>query len=201
MKLRPTKQMKTSLAVLIACCALAQGQQTNSYIPYLSGDTLEDAEWSLLYTLRNDRPVALVHSKNHQARSYPILYDDLTNHLASAEELLATLKRETNYTAAINLLCTSGEVCKVRGHAWFTPPHLTAEYRLQPFQERQCSVCGKFESRSMPPWPGQDNEWWKKLGWDTNYLIMTNMVLTNSLYGTNLVIDDKGTNLFLDLTK
>jgi hypothetical protein len=118
----------------------------------------------------------------------------ITNIVATAEDILAYLKRETNYAAAINLLVTSGEVCKVRGHSWFTPPHLTLEYRFQPYEERKCALCGKFESRSMPPWSGE-RPWQQIYGWPTNYFVTTNlMISTNFLWTNNIYIDVMGTN-------
>lgn len=53
----------------------------------------------------------------------------------------------------VNLLATTGEICKVRGHAWKATPHFTLEWSEGRMEARECVVCGKYESRAMPAWP------------------------------------------------
>lgn len=53
----------------------------------------------------------------------------------------------------VNLLAITREICAVHGHAWKAMPHMTLEVQYGPVEARQCVVCGKYESRSMPAWP------------------------------------------------
>ena len=64
---------------------------------------------------------------------------------------LARITGET--TNLVNLLVSSGEFCRIRGHVWGPAPHLTLEYYSEPREFRRCVICGKEETRSMPAWP------------------------------------------------
>lgn len=67
--------------------------------------------------------------------------------------VIAVAKRDGWITNLVNELVASGEFCRIKGHVWFTPMHLTVEYRTAPFEERKCQICGTLQSREMPGWP------------------------------------------------
>jgi hypothetical protein len=161
----------------------------------------------------------VLHITDSQIKTYPILYDDwptnrvcavtitneitiahvpvMTNHLASAEVILAGIKTYSNYAAAINLLFTSGEICRVRGHQWAPGCGMVGCLVMHYGETRHCTICGTYQSRSMPSWPGENPSQGFLPFSLTNYVITTNMMMgTNLLWGTNIILfNDGATNV------
>jgi len=199
--------MKTAIAILIVLCAVAQAQST---IPIHHDHTIGNAEWSLCYTNGGNRPYAITHTVDNKVKAYPIIYvvepqekpsfggiipfsdeGNFTNHIATAEELLANLKRETNYVAAINLLFTTGEVCKTRGHKWAPGCGMNGCLVIHYGEQRHCAICGTYQSRSMSPWPGETQIEFREMPLTNIWIpgiVYTNATLWNAT-GTNLVYD------------
>lgn len=79
----------------------------------------------------------------------------------TASNIMDLAENEGQLTNLVNLLVSSGEFCKVRGHAWkdTTPtisPDVGRIYRHFlgiPDEQRTCTVCGLSQERSMPDWP------------------------------------------------
>ena len=69
----------------------------------------------------------------------------------SEEDMLTVLRTSHLHTNIVNALVEQGDVCKVRGHRWGWRFNFYAVY--QPgVEHRECSVCGKIESRSLTDW-------------------------------------------------
>lgn len=108
----------------------------------------------------------------------------------NAGGLIELAKANGSLTNLVNLLVTSGEFCRVRGHVWsYVTTDIKAEGgfvpavysipSLEPTQHRQCSVCGTNQYRSMPPWPGAEAA--TAPGFTNLYLGVTNIYWDDTL--------------------
>lgn len=57
------------------------------------------------------------------------------------------MKDDGSFTNVVQLLIESGEICKVRGHAWTPHMHLTLEYAPNRVSCRECSLCRAHQSQ------------------------------------------------------
>lgn len=64
--------------------------------------------------------------------------------LDSAEQIPVTNEGRTNI---VNFLATSGESCRIRGHAWAEHVHVTLEYVKGKIDCRQCKYCGQHQTQ------------------------------------------------------
>lgn len=85
-----------------------------------------------------------------------VLLADLTNARDPLSELarahVITMQADGSITNVINLLVASGELCRIRGHAWGSHLHVTLEYMPDRIACRECKVCGVHQSQFATEW-------------------------------------------------
>lgn len=62
------------------------------------------------------------------------------------------MQADGSITNVINLLATSREFCRIRGHAWGPHLHVTLEYVPDRIACRECKICGLHQSQMATEW-------------------------------------------------
>jgi hypothetical protein len=59
------------------------------------------------------------------------------------------MESDNALTNVINLLVSSGKFCEIKGHAWIQKFSLTADLDPNRSETRQCTICGKWQSKRV----------------------------------------------------
>ncbi len=81
-----------------------------------------------------------------------VLFRDGEVRLETERENFTFTLSPAGLTNAINSLVSSGEFCRVRGHAWGQHIHTTAEYSPNKLGCRECKVCGLHQTQYATEW-------------------------------------------------
>lgn len=71
---------------------------------------------------------------------------------ALAAKHVKEMREDGSITNVVNLLISSGEFCRVHGHAWGPHLHVTLEYMPDRISCRECKVCGLHQSQYVTDW-------------------------------------------------